>query len=84
VRDFLNDLMALFEDQCKFKNIELQNFVDKRIPSIISADPKRIKQILMNLISNSLKFTNKGHIKVSIELDEDIQPLSRVRLPVSP
>lgn len=37
----------------------------------------------MNLLSNSLKFTNEGHIKVSIELDEDCQTLSRVSVPLS-
>jgi histidine kinase 2/3/4 (cytokinin receptor) len=70
IRDFLADIVILFEEQTKFKRIQLLQEVDSRVPTIIYSDPKRIKQILMNLISNALKFTNKGHITVRINIDD--------------
>jgi signal transduction histidine kinase len=40
------------------------------VPQNVFADPKRIKQILMNMMSNALKFTNSGWISVTFELED--------------
>jgi len=61
----------MFQEQCSFKNIELRQEVKKTVPRTIYADPKRIKQILMNMISNALKFTSKGFISVTISMVEE-------------
>ncbi len=50
----------LFSEQCKIKNIEFTVNIDEKIPFELISDEKRIKQILMNLVSNALKFTLKG------------------------
>jgi signal transduction histidine kinase len=42
--------------------------IDKEVPFIINSDEMRIKQVLLNLISNSIKFTKKGHIKIKAKL----------------
>jgi two-component system, NarL family, sensor histidine kinase BarA len=69
IPDLLKDTIELFEYQCKLKNLQLIVDVD---PSLVEqpckSDHGRIKQILMNLISNALKFTFEGHIKVRAEL----------------
>ena len=46
------------------KNIELKKSIDEEIPQKILTDPNRLKQILINLIGNSLKFTIKGYVEV--------------------
>jgi signal transduction histidine kinase len=71
VKEFLSDVMTLFKEQCKFKDIELRECVSDRLPHVIFSDPRRIKQILMNMISNALKFTSQGYISVSIDLADD-------------
>ena len=50
----------LFSEQCKIKNIEFIVNIEEKIPYELISDDKRIKQILMNLVSNALKFTIKG------------------------
>lgn len=52
------------------KNLKFVQIIHKNVPNLIQADKKRMKQILMNLISNANKFTQKGEIKVEMEIDE--------------
>ena len=78
VREFLFEVTTLFSEQCKFKDIELRETISDKIPKTLFSDPKRIKQCLMNLISNALKFTCDGFISISIDLENDV-PISQRR-----
>lgn len=64
-------LQEIFSQKAKEKHLSLNFKFDKKIPKIINGDKTRINQILINLIGNALKFTNKGSIEVSINLVED-------------
>jgi CheY-like chemotaxis protein len=48
------------------KGIELLCEIDSAVPSVILGDPVRLRQILANLVGNAVKFTNKGHVLLSI------------------
>jgi signal transduction histidine kinase len=61
----------MFVGKAKKKNIKLITHIDKNIPSNFRTDSGIVKQILINLIGNSLKYTFKGTIKVSAELLKD-------------
>ncbi|MGM0607370.1 MAG: response regulator [Candidatus Muiribacteriota bacterium] len=52
------------------KNLNLSFYINPDIPSLLIGDPNRLKQIFNNLISNSLKFTDKGDIYTEINLKE--------------
>jgi len=70
--DLINDTIKLFLPKIKEKNIAIDYYINNNIPKQIIGDPSRIKQILNNLISNAVKFTNTGSIKINVEiLDED-------------
>ena len=56
----------------KNDNIEYSYFIDKNISENIMIDENRLKQILLNLLSNSIKFTNKGLISLEIILENDL------------
>ncbi len=61
-------LYDLFIVQLKDKKLDFKINIDPSIPQYLLGDPLRIKQILLNLISNSIKFTSKGSIELSINL----------------
>ena len=66
------DIFYLFESKCSEKNIKLEQQYDKRIPEYIVGDCMRLRQIILNLISNAIKFTSKGKIILSVKmLNED-------------
>jgi CheY-like chemotaxis protein len=69
-------VIDLFKYQAQQKNIDLILHLDKRVPQFILADSVRLKQILVNLLSNALKFTNTGVIKLDIDAVPNINKKS--------
>jgi signal transduction histidine kinase len=62
----------MFEMQAEEKQIDLKFNVDNSVPDFFQTDPLRLKQILMNLLSNALKFTSKGSIEVDVSFQKYI------------
>ena len=58
---------ALFRSQCRAKGIELQIDLDPQMPAQLLGDVIRIEQVLINLVSNAIKFTSQGMVQVTIE-----------------
>lgn len=61
-----HQIIDLFIHQAKIKNIDLILIIESNVPQFIYADSLRLKQILVNLISNALKFTSAGAISMHI------------------
>ena len=65
-------MLHLFESKIWEKNLLLIKEFDQRIPDVLLGDPVRLHQIVLNLVSNAVKFTSKGSITVSVRmLSED-------------
>jgi signal transduction histidine kinase len=69
-------LEDLFISQLKEKQLNFSYQISEGIPEFIKGDPLRIKQILLNLMSNSLKFTKQGGISLNINLINDTDELT--------
>jgi PAS domain S-box-containing protein len=67
---FLKDLMSFFINQNTRKSITYSGKMIKDVPVFVKGDAARIKQILVNLISNAAKFTNSGDISVLIQKEK--------------
>ncbi len=65
--DMIQEIKVMFESRCTAKAITLDIIVSDNVPQYISCDQQRLKQILINLIGNSLKFTPKGFIKCEVK-----------------
>lgn len=82
----LNQLLKELEDglgyRAEEKGLELILDTDTLPETIFLGDPLRLKQVMLNLISNSLKFTEKGIIRVSCKVLESIATYSHVRFEV--
>ena len=65
IREFLGNLIRTFKHQATQKGLELREELDSDLPEFIQTDPQRLSQILKNLISNALKFTDTGRIEVA-------------------
>lgn len=61
-------MLHLFETKIHEKNLKLVLEFDKNIPEVLAGDPVRLNQIILNLVSNAIKFTSIGQITVSINL----------------
>ncbi|MFN8945037.1 MAG: sensor histidine kinase, partial [Pseudobdellovibrionaceae bacterium] len=68
------NLMELFEDVCRIvgpnvarKKLKLYVDLDVNLPQTVSADPARLRQICINLINNSVKFTESGSISIILK-----------------
>ena len=57
-----------FDQKLKEKNLELIKEYDTRIPSMILGDSARLNQIILNIVGNAIKYTNKGNIIISVKL----------------
>lgn len=64
--DIADTAKFMLKEQADEKGICLELVVDKEFPNIRSGDPIRIKQVLMNLLSNGIKFTEAGHVSLEI------------------
>ncbi|MDD4032586.1 MAG: histidine kinase dimerization/phospho-acceptor domain-containing protein, partial [Bacteroidales bacterium] len=67
----LSAMLHLFIQKIQEKNLKLVVEYDKNIPNVLLGDPVRLHQIILNLVSNAIKFTNAGSIKVSVKLEKE-------------
>ncbi len=66
--DSIAAMLHLFETKISEKKLELIKDFDSRIPDFLIGDPLRLHQIILNLVSNAIKFTAKGCITLKVEL----------------
>ena len=70
LHELLNSVRKLFYPVCVDKGIILELYIRKDVPHCIIADKLRLRQILVNLMSNAVKFTKKGGVTLSVSLDK--------------
>lgn len=78
VREIVNDLINTIRFKADQKNLQLTVHIDDKIPQQISGDPLRLNQILLNLVSNAIKFTHEGSIKVFVKLIDTHEDKARI------
>ena len=64
----IEDVILLLRDQAREKGLELSAEFESEIPETFQGDPTRLKQILLNLIGNAIKFTRRGSVTLAVGL----------------
>ena len=67
----ISAMLHVFQTKIQEKNLKLEKEYDDKIPEVLLGDPVRLNQIILNLVSNAVKFTSKGKITVSVKLLEE-------------
>lgn len=68
IHNEIKEVLQLLSYKSNEKQLELISNVNPDIPNNLLGDPLRIKQILINLINNAIKFTDKGNVKVNVDI----------------
>jgi signal transduction histidine kinase/DNA-binding response OmpR family regulator len=84
------DLRATVEDVCEMlaegargKGLEMTCLLHADVPGLVRGDPGRLRQILINLLANAIKFTEDGEVAVRVTLEEETAEAVSVRFEVS-
>ncbi len=66
----VEDVVQLLAPRAHAKNLEIACRIDERLPSAVRGDPFRLRQVLTNLIGNSVKFTDHGEVLVDVQYQD--------------
>ena len=77
LQDVTANIWALFEQRIFKKGLQFSMELDPAIPVSVVGDPHRLNQVLINLVGNAVKFTEKGNIKLTVTLEkQDIRGIT--------
>jgi signal transduction histidine kinase/CheY-like chemotaxis protein/HPt (histidine-containing phosphotransfer) domain-containing protein len=62
----VDSVIELFSEAAHKKSLELVCSLDSDVPKIVRGDPHRLRQVLSNIVSNAIKFTEKGEVRISV------------------
>jgi signal transduction histidine kinase/ligand-binding sensor domain-containing protein/DNA-binding response OmpR family regulator len=68
LRSCIEEVLDIFAEKAAKNGIDLVYMIDNNVPAYIAGDRLRLRQVLMNLVSNSIKFTHKGEVFVHVQL----------------
>lgn len=82
-KDLISDLADLIWVQLEKKKLQFYLDVDKNLPSEMYGDEKRVKQILLNLLDNAVKYTEEGSVTLSVQREEVIEDEITLKIKVA-
>ena len=82
LRDAVRDVARVLAVQAHAKGLELTMDVDSKLPEMVKGDPGRLRQVLLNLGGNAVKFTSQGEVSLEVKVLESDERGSLVRCEV--
>ncbi|HYD05430.1 MAG TPA: ATP-binding protein, partial [Reyranella sp.] len=83
LRDVAENVLDLLALRAQAKGIELSAFIDPAVPKRLRGDPGRLRQIVLNLVGNAIKFTDRGGVGLSITSETKIPGRTSVRVEIA-
>lgn len=81
--EIAEEIRSFLQDRAESKGIELRSQVDPEAPAKIYADPMRIRQVLLNLIDNAVKFTDSGSVTIQVGASSNQQDRELARFTIA-
>ncbi len=82
-RMMVDDVLDLLRREAEEKRLELRCFIDPEVPSLVRGDPGRLRQVLINLVSNAIKFTDQGTVSIDVGWEAISERDGQVRVEVT-
>lgn len=82
LRNLIKDTVDIFTQQAKERRIKLSTFIQSEIPNLLIGDPYHLRQVLVNLLGNAIKFTEKGSVTLNITASENTDDNVSVRFEI--
>ncbi|MDF2540894.1 MAG: multi-sensor hybrid histidine kinase [Herbinix sp.] len=80
LRAAITSAINLFQAKARTKHLDLLSSIDPALPPYVLGDPVRLKQVLCNLISNAVKFTEVGNVTIDATLQRDDRQFAKIRI----
>jgi signal transduction histidine kinase/CheY-like chemotaxis protein len=81
-RDILADVVSLMGKRARARGLVLVSELEANLPETVVTDPTRVRQILINLVGNAIKFTEKGEVRIWSGLTEEASEKPKLRFDV--
>lgn len=73
LRELLDDVVSIMATQAQNKNLDIAHLISSDVPTMVKGDAPRIRQLLLNLSGNAIKFTSHGEISIHVSRAETAQ-----------
>ncbi len=83
VPDMIESVLNILATKAVEKNLDLIATFDPRLPGSVFGDPGRLRQILINLVSNALKFTEKGGVRIHVSVETQAESFVELQFSVT-
>ncbi|MFX4827821.1 hypothetical protein ABTB65_18875, partial [Acinetobacter baumannii] len=82
LKSLIDAVVAIVRGLAEAKNLDIRLSIDPRISIKLDGDDQRIRQVLLNLLNNAIKFTEKRHVSLLAELLSQDDTTQRLRISI--